>query len=279
MKEEIALAPVAKRGDIFKVPFSLIRVKEGFNIRKDYGNISELAESIEENGLKVAMRGYKDKEDGLEVFVITDGHRRYKACTLLNDKGVELMIPFILENKGYNDEQRLVDMFITNEGKGLNPLEQAEGVQRLINYGYSEGEIAKKLAKSEGYIKKLNSLNSAPKKFLNLIEKGTISATLAISIIAEGKVEEIMQKLAAGESVQDTQDADGNEIKEVGSTKSGGKITKKDLGEVNSLKEFKKYARNKDEETIDPDVLPCFQFAMKLINNELTAEEIEEFFN
>jgi ParB/RepB/Spo0J family partition protein len=273
----------AKRADIFKVPTSQLYLIDGLNIRTDYGDLQELAESIKENGVKVPLRGYKKVIDGKEVYVVTDGHRRTKASQILLEQGIEILVPFITEAKGYSDEQRLIDMFIMNEGKALNPLEQAEGVRRLIAYGYSEKEIAGKLAKSEGYIRKLNSLNSAPKKLINLIERGVISATLAINAIAEGNVQDILDKseptkvIASDDTAEMNQANDGTEIKDPQPSGGEKKITKKDL-QVNSVKEFKKFARNQDEELLSEDVVYIFQFAKKLANNELTGEEIKEFF-
>lgn len=277
-------ALIAKRADIFKVPSSVLFLVDGLNIRTDYGDLQELADSIKENGVKVPLRGYKKIIDGKEVYVVTDGHRRTKACQILLEQGIEILVPFIIEAKGYSDEQRLIDMFIMNEGKALNPLEQAEGVRRLIAYGYSEKEIAGKLAKSEGYIRKLNSLNSAPKKLINLIERGVISATLAINAIAEGKVQDILDKsepttvLPSDDKTEMNQANDGTEIKDVQPSGGEKKITAKDIS-VNSIKEFKKFARNVDEDLLNESVIYIFQFAQKLVNNELTGEEIKEFFN
>jgi ParB/RepB/Spo0J family partition protein len=285
MQTETIASPAltAKRVDMFKVPSSKLRIKEGFNIRTDMGDIKELAESIKVNGVLVPLRGYKSKEGDEEVYIITNGHRRYTACQLLLQESIEVLVPFVLESKGYTDEQRLIDTFLMNDGKSLTPLEQAEGVRRLLAYGYSEKEIAGKLAKSEGYIRKLNSLNSAPKALKNLIEDGVISATLAIAAIADGKVEEILKKSTAGTTsvapqdttTEENQSTDGMEIKDV---QPSGKITKKDIDTVNSLKEFKKFMKKADENLMHENVLYIYQFAAKLVNNELSYEEIEAFF-
>jgi ParB-like chromosome segregation protein Spo0J len=283
--EAIETTLTVKRSDLLKVPSSLLRVKEGFNIRTDYGDIPELAESAKVNGIIVPLRGYKDKENGIEVFIVTDGHRRTAALKLLLEQGVEVLVPFILESKGYSDEQRILDMFIMNDGKSLMPLEQAEGVRRLIAYGYSEKEIAGKLAKSEGYIRKLNSLNNAPKQLRNLIEQGVISATLAIEAIAKNQVEEILKRVEEDNkpqvkvipedpTAQDTQSNDGAEINDV----QPSKVTRKDLQDQNSMKEFKKFLNKVDEEDVPESVLYVFQFAAKLAKNKLSYADIQDFF-
>lgn len=183
----------AKRTDIYKVPFPQLRIKEGFNIRTDMGDINELAGSILANGVKNSLRGYRSKEDGEEVFIVTDGHRRYAALKQLFESGnTDILAPFVLEERSYNDEQRIFDMFICNEGKQLNPLEQALGIQRLVNYGYDLKEISSKLGKTLNYVQKLNALNELPKKAIKMIEDGKISATYMMTIQSEGKVEELL---------------------------------------------------------------------------------------
>lgn len=276
---------LTKRVDMYKVPSSKLRVQEGLNIRTDYGNITELVESIRENGVKVPLRGFKDK-DG--YFVVVDGHRRYKACQILLEEGIEVNVPFILEAKGYSEEQRLIDMFIMNEGKSLTVLEKAEGVRRFIAYGYSEKEIGKKLAYSEGYVRKLNSLNHAPKAFIKLIEQGTISGTLAIDIAAKGTeaINEVITKASGSIVPEDSTTeqrtgTDGSEITD--NVTTGGeqkKITKKDLQKQNSLALFKQVTKEIDTEatTLSHDQELVYEFVWKLINNNLSEKDLKEFF-
>lgn len=180
------------------VPFELLVTREGFNVREDMGNIDELAASIKENGVKVPLRGYKEK--GADKFYITDGHRRYEACAIVVEQtGQSILVPFVLEPQGYNDEQRVIDMFITNEGKPLTPLEQSEGINRLKNWGYSDAEIAKKIGKSSVYVWKLAHLYSAPQKLKTLIKNGKVSASLSMEFIAKGEADAFLQSIENGE--------------------------------------------------------------------------------
>ena len=48
----------AKKGVLMEVDPKLISVKDGFNVRQDYGDIDELMNSILENGLKLPLRAY-----------------------------------------------------------------------------------------------------------------------------------------------------------------------------------------------------------------------------
>lgn len=255
--------------DMWKVPVSLLRTVEDFNIRKDMGNIDELTESIRINGVKVPLRGYR--KDGL--FFITAGHRRFAACEKLQADGVEVLVPFMVEPKAYSVEQRIIDTFLTNDGKALNPIEQAEGIQRLINYGWSYKQIAESLSKSEVYIRKLCSLKMAPMLLQNLVINGTISGTLAMDVLKDGK--EAIDKLISLYDEIIVPEA-ANEVPVI------KKITKKDLVETkfNSFKSFKKFATRPDVaiDNIQEDKKEAFNILLKIIKNEITEQEIEDYF-
>lgn len=261
-----------KKRDLTMVPFELLVTREGFNVREDMGNIDELAASIKENGVKVPLRGYKEK--GADKFYITDGHRRYSACALVvKQTGQSILVPFVLEPQGYNDEQRVLDMFITNEGKPLTPLEQSEGIHRLKNWGYSDADISKKIGKSTVYVWKLSYLYSAPKKLKTLIKEGKVSASLAMDFISKGEGESFLQAIESGkyESKENGNDLFPKE-------KSKDKITRKDIQPINSFKVFKKVARDIDEKQLDSDKAKFFKWLCRMMNNELTEESIKRFF-
>jgi ParB-like chromosome segregation protein Spo0J len=82
--------------------------------------MESLVESIRNNGVKIPLRGYiKDKR-----FYLIDGHRRKKACDILNVDDVSLLVPFIVEPTDRKEEDRIADLLICNDGKKLNPCVQ-----------------------------------------------------------------------------------------------------------------------------------------------------------
>jgi ParB family chromosome partitioning protein len=167
-----------QRKDIYYVDARLLNVVPDFNVRQDYGDMDELVESIRENGVKVPIRGYK--KEG--VLYVVDGHRRLRACQTLIEQGVEMRVPYLPET-GASAEQRIIDMITLNEGKKLNPLEESEAVKRLINYGFSEYDIAKKVGRTPKYIYNLKLLSSAPERLKVMIRSNIISATLVIDTL------------------------------------------------------------------------------------------------
>ena len=132
-----------KRTDVFHLSPSDIKIEEGFNPRQDYGDMELLADSITQNGVKVPLKGFKKNGE----YVLTDGHRRLKASMMVMEKYPEILIPFIVDKSGNSEEQRIIDVMICNDGKNLNPLEEAEVINRLINFGLKEREISKRTGK------------------------------------------------------------------------------------------------------------------------------------
>lgn len=270
------MADVKKR-DLIMVPYEKLIVRKGFNVRTDMGDLESLAASIKENGVKKPMSGYKEK--GKEEYIITDGHRRHAAIGLfINEISDTFYVPFQPEAQNYSDERRLIDMFIMNDGKNLTPLEQAEGVKRLENYGYQHKEISVKIGRSIAYIGKLSMLNNAPKKLTHMIESGKVSASFAMDIISKGESDKFLADVDAGKF--DSQpEPNGHEIfPDTTPKKTKTKITKGDIDQINSWKLFKKWASTADDKLMEADKAKVFKMLCRMMNNELTEDHFKRFF-
>jgi ParB/RepB/Spo0J family partition protein len=227
-----------QRKDLLMVDPRLIVTNENDNIREDYGNIEELSESIIENGVKVALRGYRDGEN----FIVTDGFRRSRAIKLALEKGIEIArVPFLLEPKGYTKEQRILDMFIMNDGKRLTPLEEGKLFLKLENdYGFTRKEIAKKTGRTEGHISQMIQLQDAPQEAKEAIKDGKISASTVRKVVANTKNQEeakeavskaIEKAQSEGKKKATESDVDNSLIKpnNIGSNKDVKLLKLKDL--------------------------------------------------
>ena len=169
-----------------------IVVEEGFNVRIDYGDLEGLMNSIIANGQIEPVLGYKIQ--GSEQYVLTDGHRRFKAIQMAIEKGHE--IPYVkLIKTSSNAEDRLFQMVITGvDKKPLTPLEEAETYKRLVALGYEAKEIASRVGKSLPHVYNGLKLAEAPKKIKNAIQNGSISATTVTQIIREvGEGEDVVE--------------------------------------------------------------------------------------
>jgi len=177
-----------------------IQVEEGFNPRQDFGDIDELARDISVNGVLVPLHGFIKKGD--TKYTLTDGHRRFMAAQIVqkNNPDIELRIPLIA-HKVMSEEQRLFNVLSFNGGKNLNPLEESDVVNRLINFGMNDKEIIKRTGMTSVYISNLKLLYSCPQKIKNLISSSVVTATLAMDVLRNSKsFEEAVEIIEKGVS-------------------------------------------------------------------------------
>lgn len=177
---------MAKRNNMFKLTADEIQIKEGFNIRTDYGDIKLLAASIEAEGIKVPLIGHK--ENG--KFIPTDGHRRFQAVQYLQsqDKCLDIEIPFCVQPKDYTDQQRTLDLLILNDGKKLTLLEEGLLFFRLKeDFELNNTEIGNKVGKSSMHVSNCLLLLEAPQELIEYIEQQQLSATTVIDQLRKDK--------------------------------------------------------------------------------------------
>ena len=129
--------------------------------------IEELAASIKENGLIQPIILRKSSLFGYEILA---GERRFRATSFL---GLET-IPAIV--KELSDDDMLKQAIIENlQREDLNPIEEAESYQNLIDKGLTHDEIAKIMGKSRPYISNIVRLLQLSKEVRQAIKEEEIS--------------------------------------------------------------------------------------------------------
>ena len=194
-----------KRKDLFQIDPRCIIVDENFNVRADYGDIESLARSIAENGVMTPLRGYRGENGEIHL---TDGYRRNRAIqyaiknNMIDVERDEFRVPFFIEKKGYRVQDRIVDMFITQDNKKLSDIEVAEVFHRLHHrFEMSVGDIAKKIGKSPAYVSDMLELITADNETISLVRNGKVKATAVVAAIKETK-KEIKDKTAPANTIQ-----------------------------------------------------------------------------
>lgn len=119
------------------------------NPRRDVGDVTELADSIREQGLQQALVVTPDHEEhGERLYRVVIGHRRLAACKLA---GLE-SVPCIVRGMDARTEREL--MLVENcQRSDLTPLEEADGYQGLLDLGAHVGELASKTGRSESFVR------------------------------------------------------------------------------------------------------------------------------
>ncbi|SON54298.1 plasmid partitioning protein [Hartmannibacter diazotrophicus] len=177
------------RSDFYQMDPADLHIKDGWNCRnldtvEARASLDSLALSIAEVGVKQALTVCW--EDG-KAFV-TDGHRRLLATRLAMERGAEIRsIPVQTEGRFSSEADRVFSMVVRNSGEPLLPIEMARVFKRLIDFGWTESEIASKAGLNRQYVVSLLQLQAAPSQVTDLVDKGEVAATLAVSVMKANK--------------------------------------------------------------------------------------------
>ena len=144
----------------------------------DEDAMAALAESIDENGLlqPIAVRAKKTGPG----YVIIAGERRWRAARMAGLSEVPVVV---LEA----DDRTVMELALVEnlQRQDLNPMEEAEGYQRLMKeYGLTQEEAAARVGKSRPAVANALRLLLLPEEVRSLVEDGTISAGHARAILS-----------------------------------------------------------------------------------------------
>ena len=147
-------------------------VPNKFQPRKNFEkeNLEDLTNSIKERGVIQPIIVRKSNSDNSKYEIIA-GERRWLAA---KHAGLE-DIPVVLTEA--DDLKSLEFAIVENvQRHDLNPLEEAQGYQRLINdFSYDQEKVSKFIGKSRSYITNSLRILTLPMDVLDLIEKKKIS--------------------------------------------------------------------------------------------------------
>lgn len=147
------------------------KLKPGqFQPRKNFDKetLSELANSIKENGIIQPISVRKEKSGGYEILA---GERRWRAAQMAGLHEVPAII------KTITDREALQVALIENiQREDLDPIEEAESYQRLIEeFSLSQQEAADKVGKERSTVANAIRLLSLPFEIRDMLTKKQIS--------------------------------------------------------------------------------------------------------
>ena len=153
-------------------------VPNKFQPRKNFDKkqLDELAASIKNRGIIQPIAVRKLSDDRFEIIA---GERRWRAAQIANIHEV----PTVLLRA--DDELAAEFAVLENvQREGLNPLEEANGYQTLIDkFSYTQDKIAEMMGKSRTYITNTLRLKKLPKEIQNMVTEGLLTAGHARSLI------------------------------------------------------------------------------------------------
>jgi len=169
----------------------------------DETDLEELTASIREKGIiqPILARTVPGTADAYEIIA---GERRWRAAQRagLHD------VPIVTIEA--DDKQALEIAIIENvQRSNLNALEEALGYDRLaVEFGYSQGDLAKVIGKSRPHVANTLRLLKLPDETRNLLSSGQISAGHARALLGAADPDALAAKVVAkGMSVRDVERA------------------------------------------------------------------------
>ena len=188
---------IIKRTNAYFIDPKVIKRREDWNPRFDFGEMTELAKSIKANGI---LNPIRVKRDG-EGFELIDGDRRLTAVEYLLSEGhtFEDGIPAIIEDRKSGDLENLIKMFEANSGKAFLPLEEAAAYQRMKAAGMTYEEIGARVSRNHVHIVDTMRLLTADEEVLDALKSKRIGATTAKAIAktSKGNQKALVEKAAA----------------------------------------------------------------------------------
>ena len=156
----------------------------------DKNNLEELTASIRERGIiqPIIVRASEDNNDKYELIA---GERRWQAA---QNAGLH-EVPAVILNV---DNLKSLEFAIVEnvQRKDLNPIEEAEGYQRLINeFNYDQDKVAKFIGKSRAHISNCIRLLSLPAKVIEHIINDKISPGHAKILVGLDNSELLAEKI------------------------------------------------------------------------------------
>ena len=155
----------------------------------DEESLNDLEKSIKERGIiqPIIVR----KSDENSKYEIIAGERRWLAAQKAGLQEVPVVVTEADDLKSL--EFAIVENVQRND---LNPLEEAQGYQRLINdFGYDQEKVSRFIGKSRSYITNCLRILTLPSDVLSLIETKKLSAGHAKILVGLENASFVAQKI------------------------------------------------------------------------------------
>lgn len=169
------------RSDLHRVDPRELFLKPNWNMREEGADLDEhidqLAQSICEIGVKepITVR----LEEG-KLWVINGHCRTRAAIRAIEHYGADIKsVPVQAEDRYANEADLVLSQIIRNSGKPLTTMEQAKVYKKLLDMGWQQADIAKKVGMSNGRISQILGLLTMPVAVQQMVSAGQVSPSLA----------------------------------------------------------------------------------------------------
>ncbi len=171
---------------VLRLPIESIR-RDGAQPRKvfDEAKLKELSESIQAQGIIQPVLVRKDGQG----FVLIAGERRWRAAQLAGLKEIPALVREVSEAEAF--ELALVENL---QRADLNPIEEAEGYQRLIEeFRLTQEQVSQRVGKERSTVANALRLLGLPDEVKGMLADGAISMGHARALLGLPRIPEMVE--------------------------------------------------------------------------------------
>ncbi|MEI8296048.1 MAG: ParB/RepB/Spo0J family partition protein [Alphaproteobacteria bacterium] len=153
-------------------------------------DLESLVNSIREKGIlqPLLVRPHPQDKDNYEIIA---GERRWRAAKTLNLEEVPVIV-----RECSNSESLELAIIENVQRHNLDPIEEAEGFQRLIEeFSYTQEQLAKVIGKSRSHIANTVRLLQLPESIKKLVSEGKITAGHARALLSHPNPETLVDRI------------------------------------------------------------------------------------
>lgn len=161
------------------------------NLRRKTGDVRDLAASIAAVGLVEPLL-VAPREDG--GYTVVAGHRRLAAAVAAGLAEVPCTVRWL------TDVERVEIMLIENlQRSDLSPIEEASGLFRLVEFGLSQKELARRIGRSPKHVAARLALLQLPPQVQEAIDAGSVTVGEATALLGLKDHPDVIERLLADE--------------------------------------------------------------------------------
>ncbi len=156
----------------------------------DVNDLEDLSNSIKSKGILSPILVTQSNDKNVSSYDLIAGERRWRAAQMAKIHE----IPCIVVNDVDENSASVMSLIENIQRKDLNAIEEAQGLNELINqHNYTQESAGKIVGKSRVYITNSLRLLKLPEKILSLIKDNKLSAGHARLLIGREDAVEIAQ--------------------------------------------------------------------------------------
>ncbi|QDZ29834.1 ParB/RepB/Spo0J family partition protein [Noviherbaspirillum sp. UKPF54] len=199
--------------------------------RMDEGALNELAASIKAQGLMQPILVRPIAHNGTDKYEIIAGERRFRAAQIAGLTDVPVLV------KDVDDQAAAAMALIENiQREDLNPLEEAQGIQRLItDFSFTHEQAAGAVGRSRSAVSNLLRLLNLAKPVQTMLMAGDIDMGHARALLAVDAATQITlanQVVAKRMSVRDAEKLVAKASDEATAKPRNGKEKSRDIARL-----------------------------------------------